>query len=321
MKPYILGADIGGTAIKLGLFSREGELLGKRELPTRTGDGGAAVLPDVARAVREALEGRQIPAGQVAGIGVGVPGPVDEDGVVHKCVNLGWGVCDVREELGRLLPEIPLVRTENDANMAALGELWQGGGRGRGRRSAVMLTLGTGIGGGVVWNGRIVSGANGGAGEIGHMTVEPRETEPCSCGKRGCLEQYASASGIVRLARRMLAESRLPSALREMDGFTSRQICDLARQGEEMAGQIVDRCAEYLGRAMSYISCAIDPDLYIIGGGMSRAGQVLTGPILRYHRRYAVHVSAGTEIVTARLGNDAGIYGCARAILNEEDDL
>ncbi|MGM9608138.1 MAG: ROK family glucokinase [Oscillospiraceae bacterium] len=315
MKPYVFGVDIGGTTVKLGLFTCEGELLEKWEIPTRTENGGAEILPDVARSIRCALENRSIEAGQVEGIGIGVPGPVDENHVVHKCVNLGWGVISVRGRMNELLPEIPNVHAGNDANVAALGELWQGGGKGRGLKSAVLFTLGTGVGGGVVLNGRIVPGANGGAGEVGHMTVEPLETEACSCGKRGCLEQYASANGVVRLARRMLAESDLPSALREMENFTSREICDLAREGEEMARAVVDRCGDYLGRAMSYVSCTIDPDIYIIGGGMSRAGSVLTDSILKYYQQYAFHVSARTGIVVAQLGNDAGIYGCAKMIL------
>ena len=315
MKPYVFGVDIGGTTVKLGLFSSEGELLEKKEIPTRTECGGAEILPDVARAIRCMLEIRGIAPTQVEGIGIGVPGPVDENDVVHKCVNLGWGVFSVRERMNELLPEIPHVAAGNDANVAALGELWQGGGKGRGHKSAVLFTLGTGVGGGVVLNGRIVYGANGGAGEVGHMTVEPLDTEECTCGKRGCLEQYASANGIVRLAKRMLAESDLPSALRGMDSFTSREICDLAREGDEMSLAIVDRCGDYLGRAMSYVSCTIDPDIYIVGGGMSRAGNVLIDSILKYYKKYAFHVSAHTGIVVARLGNDAGIYGCAKMIL------
>lgn len=315
MKPYVLGVDIGGTTVKLGLLSSEGAMLEKWEIPTRTTEDGAGILPDVAQAIRDVLTARGIEPQQVEGIGIGVPGPVDERGVVHRCVNLGWGVFSVRERMNQLLPEIPHVAAGNDANVATLGELWQGGGKGGGHKSAVMFTLGTGVGGGVVLNGGIVHGANGGAGEVGHMTVETLETEACSCGKRGCLEQYASASGVVRLARRMLAGSELPSALREMGDFTAQEICDLAREGEKMAAQIVDRCGDYLGRAMSYVSCTIDPDLYIIGGGMSRAGDVLIDAIARHYRSYAFHVSTHTKIVVARLGNDAGIVGCAKMIL------
>lgn len=313
MKPYAFGVDIGGTTVKIGFFSTSGELLEKWEIPTRTENGGENVLPDITRSITDYLTKKEISTDDVEGIGVGVPGPVGADNTVYKCVNLGWGVFNVKSRMNELLPEIPNVAAGNDANVAALGELWQGGGKGH--KSAVMVTLGTGVGGGVVMNDKIVAGANGGAGEIGHMTVNTAETTPCSCGKYGCLEQYASANGIVRLGKRMLAQSDKPSALREMEKFSSKEICDLARDGEEMAGEIMDRCGEYLGRAMSYISCTVDPEVYVIGGGMSRAGKVVTDSILKYYRKYAFHVSTDTGVAVAELGNDAGMYGCVKMIL------
>lgn len=313
MKPYAFGVDIGGTTVKLGLFSTDGSLLEKWEIPTRTENGGAQVLPDIARSITAKLTERDLSAGQVEGIGIGVPGPVDAGYTVNKCVNLGWGVFNVKARMNELLPSIPNVAAGNDANVAALGELWRGGGKGR--QSAVMLTLGTGVGCGVVLGGKIVAGAHGGAGEVGHMTVNVHETIRCSCGKYGCLEQYASANGLVRMAKVMLAECGQPSRLRDVEEFTAKDICDLAREGERMALDIVDRCCDYLGRAMSYVSCAIDPDIYIIGGGMSRAKEVITIPTRRYYKKYAFHVSADTGVVTAELGNDAGIYGCVRMLL------
>lgn len=313
MKPYVCGVDIGGTTVKLGLFTDAGELLEKWEIPTDTGDGGARILPDIARSITDKLAEKQITPEQVLGIGLGVPGPVSADSMVFRCVNLGWGTFNLRERMNELLPAIPHVAAGNDANVAALGELWQGSGKGS--RSAVLITLGTGVGGGVVVDGKIIAGKRGGAGEIGHITVEPEETEPCACGKRGCLEQYASAQGIVRLARRMLAASDTPSALRAMDSFTAKDICDLAREGEQMALNIVDRCACYLGRAMSFVGCLIAPEVFILGGGMSRAGAVLTDAITRHYKEYVFFVAADTPIVTASLSNDAGIYGCAKMVL------
>lgn len=313
MKPYAFGVDIGGTTVKIGFFSTSGELMEKWEIPTRTENGGENVLPDIACSITDYLTKNGIPAGEIEGIGVGVPGPVGSDNTVYKCVNLGWGVFNVKSRMNELLPEIPNVAAGNDANVAALGELWQGGGKGH--NSAVMVTLGTGVGGGVVMNGKIVAGANGGAGEIGHMTVNPAETTPCSCGKYGCLEQYASANGIVRLGKIMLEQSDRPSALRAMEKFSSKDICDLAREGEDMAVEIVDRCGEYLGRAMSYISCTVDPEVYVVGGGMSRAGKIVTNSILKYYQKYAFHVSTGTGVAVAELGNDAGMYGCVKMIL------
>ena len=313
MKPYAFGVDIGGTTVKLGLFTTAGVLVDKWEIPTVTENGGAAVLPDVAASITAKLTEKNISHADVEGIGIGVPGPVDSDNTVHKCINLGWGVFNVKERMNELLPEIPTVAAGNDANVATLGELWQGGGKGY--DSAVMFTLGTGVGGGVIVDGKIVAGKNGGAGELGHITVEPTETVQCNCGKYGCLEQYASANGIVRLAKVMLDSCDTPSKLRDMDKFTSKDICDLARDGEEMALAIVDRFGEYLGRALSFVSCTVDPDVFIIGGGMSRAGDIIVEPIMKYYRKYAFHVSTGTTASIATLGNDAGIYGCAKMVI------
>lgn len=313
MKHYIFGVDVGGTTVKLGMFSGEGELLEKWEIPTRIQNGGQQILPDVAASVENAMARRGIDANQVKGIGLGVPGPVVGDGTVHSCVNLGWGTKKLDEEMKALMPGIAKIAAGNDASLAALGELWKGGGKGY--RSTVMVTLGTGVGGGVVMDGKIVPGAHGCGGEVGHITVEPEELESCGCGKRGCLEQYASANGIVRLAKRMLEQSEEPSELRSMERFTSKEICDLARDGEPMAGKIVDRFGAYLGRAMSYMSCVVDPEVFIIGGGMSRAGRVVTDAIKKYYREYAFGVSKETDIVVAELGNDAGIYGCAKLII------
>ena len=313
MKEFVFGVDIGGTTVKLGLFTTDGTLLDKWEIPTRTENGGSAVLPDVARSIEDKLTEKNIAPEQVEGIGVGVPGPVDSDSTVHKCINLGWGVFNVKQRMNEQLPAIPNVAAGYAANVATLGELWQGGGKGY--DSAVMFTLGTGVGGGVVVDGKIVAGKNGGAGEVGHMTVNPEETVPCNCGKCGCLEQYASANGIVRMAKIMLTECSTPSALRSMDSFTSKDICDLAREGEEMAVSVVDRFGDYLGRAMSFIGCTTDPDVFIIGGGMSRAGAVIIDAITKYYRKYVFHVSANTPIAIAELGNDAGIYGCARMVI------
>ena len=312
MHPYAFGVDVGGTTVKLGLFSRDGALLEKWEIPTRTQNNGEHVLPDIVASIRSKLSEKNIAPQNVEGIGIGVPGPVSADFTVNKCVNLGWGVFNLKEKMNQLLPEISNVAAGNDANVATLGELWQGGGKGY--QSAVMFTLGTGVGGGVVVDGKIVAGANGGAGEVGHMTVEPGETVSCACGKYGCLEQYASANGIVRMGKVMLSQCDKPSALRDLERFTAKDICDLARNGEEMAMDIVERFGEYMGRAMSYVACTTDPDVFIVGGGMSRAGSIITDVMLKYYRKYAFHVSTGTSIALAELGNDAGIYGCAKMI-------
>ena len=313
MRRYAIGVDVGGTTVKLGLFSADGALLEKWEIPTNTQDDGVRILPDVAASVSAVLAQKGISHQDVIGIGVGIPGAVNAAGIVHKCDNLGWGMVDVRARLSELLPHIPNIDVGNDANVAALGELRQG--VGKDYTSAVMFTLGTGVGGGVVLNGAIISGVNGAAGEVGHFTVEPHETEICGCGKRGCLEQYASANGIVRLARRMLAQCDTPSPLRTLNSFSAKDICDLARTGDPLASAILDRCAEYLGLAMSYVSSTVDPQVFIVGGGMSRAGAILIDAISKHYRRYAYHPTTQTPVIEAKLGNDAGIFGCAAMVL------
>lgn len=311
----MIGADVGGTAVKLGLFSAQGSLLEKRSIPTDTKENGTHILPDAAVAVREMLAHRRIRMEQVAGLGAGVPGPVDAEGLVHGCVNLGWGTVDVSRVLTYLLPEIPNIAAANDADAAALGELYYGGGKGY--HSAVMLTLGTGVGGGIVLDGGVLPGYHGAAGELGHMTVNPEEKEPCACGKRGCLEQYASANGLVRAAKRLLAMQDTPSPLREMSSFSSVEICDLARTGDALCLAALDRCGEAIGRALSFAACTVDPEVFILGGGLSQAGDVLFEPIRAYYQRYAFSPCRSTPVVPASLGSDAGVFGCAGLILRQ----
>lgn len=312
MGKYIFGVDIGGTTIKHGLFTEEGKLLEKWEIPTRTQHGGAYVLPDAVSSIKNVMEKHGISDKQVEGIGIGVPGPVDEKNVVYGCVNLGWDEFNIRERMKELFSEVSRVKAGNDATIATLGELWYGGGRGY--SSAAMFTLGTGVGGGIAVGGKTFKGFHGGAGEWGHIVMNPEETDICNCGKHGCLEQYASATGIVRLAGKILKETDEPSGLRVKDKLTARIICDLARDGDELSGKILDECSDYLGRAMSYIACAVDPEVFLIGGGMSRAGGVLLDRIRRSYEKYVFHVSIDTPIKTAELGNDAGIYGCMKMV-------
>lgn len=309
MKDIRVGVDVGGTTVKLGLFRAE-TLTDKWEIPTRTENNGTGILPDIKDSIEAKLKEKNISKDDVLGVGIGVPGPVDAEGVVHGCVNLGWPTFSVEKELGELLA-LP-VKAGNDANVAALGEQWQGGGRGC--QSMAMMTLGTGVGGAIILDGKILAGVHGAAGEVGHMPVIYDEPEYCNCGKKGCLEQAASATGIVRTAKRLLAASAQESTLRGIEQLTSKDIFDEAKKGDALAGQAVEKLGEYLGIASAHIACVVDPEVFVIGGGVSKAGMVLIETIKKYYKEKAFKGTREAKFKLAELGNDAGIYGAAKLV-------
>lgn len=313
MKPYAFGVDIGGTTVKIGFFSSNGKFVEHWEIPTRKADNGSMILPDIASAIAKKIDEYNITIDDIEGVGVGVPGPVLGDGVVNMCVNLGWGQVDVREELTSLLGGVP-VEVGNDANVAALGEQWNGGGKGH--DNVVMVTLGTGVGGGIILGGKIVAGSNGAAGEIGHMKVRDNETETCGCGKKGCLEQYASATGVVRLAKRALAAAPADETpLRKLEDVSAKDVFDYAKSGDEFSLAIVDEVGKMLGEAIAHINCVVDPEVVVIGGGVSKAGQILLDAVEKYYKPAAFHAAREVDFKLAVLGNDAGMYGAVRMIL------
>ena len=311
MKNYGFGVDIGGTTIKMGFFETSGKLLDKWEIKTDTSNGGENILSDVAKAIDNKLAQEAISKNDVQGIGIGVPGPVCSNGVVNRCVNLGWGVINVAEQLGALTGLD--VKVGNDANVAGLGEMWQGGGKGC--KDVVMVTLGTGVGGGIIVDGKIVAGFNGAGGEIGHITVNKDEIEACNCGQYGCLEQYASATGIVRMAKRKLAKSDDETTLRSFDPLTAKDIFDEAKAGDEVAKELVDELGEILGSALSNLVVVVNPEVIVIGGGVSKAGAILIDAIQEHFKESVFHAARDTRFELATLGNDAGIYGCMAMIL------
>ncbi|MDO5408631.1 MAG: ROK family glucokinase [Eubacteriales bacterium] len=309
-----IGVDIGGTTVKLGLFETDGTLLHKWEVTTRKEDGGKYILPDVAASIREVLSQRGIGLEDVVGAGMGVPGPVMPDGQVELCVNLGWRNMNPQNELSALLDGIP-VKSGNDANVAALGEMWQGGGKGF--SDIVMVTLGTGVGGGVILNQKIVAGRHGLGGEIGHIHVRDEETEHCNCGGVGCVEQIASATGIAREARRKMAASDAPSAMRKYgDDITAKDVLDEAKAGDQMALEVVEIVGRYLGLLLAQLALTVDPEMFVIGGGVSRAGQFLIDVIEKHYQFFTPISKNKAKIGLAQLGNDAGIYGAARQVLD-----
>ena len=312
MKNYCFGIDVGGTTVKLGLFSTAGELLDKWEITTRTENFGENILSDICEAMEAKLAEKEISLDDIEGVGIGLPGPITNDGTVLQCVNLGWGTFNVEEKLSEMFRGIK-VKAGNDANVAALGEAWQGGGKDY--DDIVMITLGTGVGGGVIINGKILTGYNGGAGEIGHMHVDDNETDSCNCGRKGCLEQFTSATGVVRLAKRLMNNTDKETKMREFgENITAKDVFDLAKEGDAGANEVVETMGTYLGTAMSHIAVVVNPQAFIIGGGVSKAGQFLIDAIKDKYRETCFAACGDAAVHLATLRNDAGMYGAAAMI-------
>ena len=313
MKEYAFGIDLGGTTAKVGLFTTAGALLEKWEVPTDTSNAGEHILGNLAKAVKDKMQENGITAEQVEGVGVGVPGPVLDSRIVPiVCANLGgWGERNVSIQLSGLLDGIKVL-VGNDADVAALGEIWMG--CAKGCRSAVMVTLGTGVGGGVIVNGRIIEGAHGAGGEIGHIHMEDNETEVCGCKNKGCLEQYASATGITRLANRRLAKDDAPSILRGGE-ISAKTVFDAVKAGDKVAIEIAEQFGEYLGKGLAAVASVVDPQIFVIGGGVSKAGDILFKYIEPSYKRCAFGPCKQAKFALAELGNDAGIYGAAALVL------
>lgn len=308
---YCFGVDIGGTSVKLGLFQIDGQLIDKWEIPTRKENEGEKILPDITSSLMKKLEERRVEKEHVIGIGVGVPAPVTRTGIVRATANLGWGYKEVKRELEELTGLE--VQVGNDANVAALGEMWKGGGLGY--KNLVMVTLGTGVGGGVILNGNILTGVNGAGGEIGHICVNYNEEDKCGCGKTGCLEQYASATGIVRLAKKKLANETRKTML-NAEFISAKKIWDAVKEQDEVAMEIAEEFGAYLGHAIANFTVVLDPDVVVIGGGVSRAGMILIDYIQKYYDEKAFFSNKNLKFVLAELGNDAGIYGAAKLAID-----
>lgn len=313
MSQYVFGVDIGGTTVKLGFFDVEGNLLDKWEIPTRTEGEGSLILPDIAASIQKKIEEKKIAPETVVGVGVGAPGPVDSEGVIHKAVNLGWGIFSIKETLEEII-HMP-VMAGNDANVAALGEMWRGGGQGC--HDLIVVTLGTGVGGGIIVGGRVLTGSTGAGGEIGHIHVEDHETEACGCGNKGCLEQFTSATGITRLANRKLKASDANSILREGE-VSAKTVFDAVKAKDTLAMEVAQEFGKYLGNGLASIACVVNPEAIVIGGGVSKAGEILIDYIKPYYEKNVFHGSRNVKFALATLGNDAGIYGAAKLVLDAE---
>ena len=304
------GVDIGGTTIKIGLFSVEGDLIEKWEIPTNKAENGKYILSDINSFIDKTIEAKSINKTDIIGVGLGVPGPVNKNGFVSVCVNLGWNSLNVEKEFHEISGL--KVQVGNDANVAALGEMWQGAGKGY--QDVLMVTLGTGVGGGCVLDGKIVSGIHGAGGEIGHIPVKDDEPIACNCGNHGCLEQYVSATGIVTQAKKTLEQDTRSSSLRNYASLEAKNIYDEAKNGDEIANEVVNLTCKILAKSLAQVCCVIDPEIIVIGGGVSKAGDILTSRISTFFKEYAFHACENTPIVLAKLENDAGMYGCVKSL-------
>lgn len=313
---YCFGADVGGTTVKLGLFTEGGEILDKWEIVTRTENEGETILPDIAKALKDKIQEKAIRSRDVIGVGMGIPAPVNSEGIVRQTANLGWGYKEVKRELQELTGWQVVVG--NDANVAALGEMWKGAGHGE--KNMVMVTLGTGVGGGAIIEGRPLTGANGAGGEIGHICVNYSEEKCCGCGKKGCLEQYASATGIARLARERLNADESATILRdyELDKVDAKAVFDALKAGDQVAEEIVEQFGLYLAKGLADVAVVLDPNLFVIGGGVSKAGEILLTYVKKYYQKLAFFANKETKFTIASLGNDAGICGAAKLLLDSQ---
>lgn len=314
MSKMILGIDIGGTAIKIGLVTESGEIFEKWEIPTNIDNQGANIASETWESVKEKLVVHNIDQGDLIGIGIGAPGFIDTDtGFVYKAVNIGWENLDLAGQF-KELADLP-VYVANDANVAALGENWKGAGSQA--QNVIAVTLGTGVGGGIIANGSILSGSNGTAGEIGHITVDPNGYM-CNCGRKGCLETITSATGIVRQAKDLIEanpESELAAFYQENNDITSKDIFERASKGDDLCQTIVENTADVLGLTIANIATIVNPSKILIGGGVSKAGDQLISLIDKYYKQYALdRLSQDCEIKVAELGNDAGIIGAASLV-------
>ena len=300
-----VGIDVGGTNLRAGVVDEQGKLLSRVSQPVGTLKSPEELIRRLAELAQKAVEDAGTPENQIQSVGVGIPGAVSEGNILYTC-NLP--LRDVPfEQLFRRFFDRP-VYLENDANCAAAGEWLYGAGRGR--KNFVMVTLGTGLGGGFILNGKLYGGG-GMAGEIGHMVIR-RDGPACGCGRRGCWEAYSSATALIRQARQAAAEHP-ESLLAGAEEITGKTVFDAADRGDETANAVVDRFCDYLGAGVTNIVNALAPEVILIGGGISRQGERLLAPVRRYVEKNCFGGKDGAIpiIAAARLGNDAGIIGAA----------
>lgn len=312
MGKYVIGIDVGGRSVKFGLFTEEGELVNKSNIVTRVEENGKYILTDIYDHLLNIFEKYDIKNDELIGIGLGVPGSVHNQSFVQTAVNLGWKNVDMREFFREKFDY--KVKVENDANVAALGEYWQGAAKEM--DNIVMVTLGTGVGGGIIIDGKVHSGVTGSGGEIGHMPIlEEPLSRTCGCGGHRCFELVGSAPGLESLANEYLFNTEEDSVLRNIDEFLAKDVFEAYKDGDKVAARIVEKYYYYLARGLAIIAAVVDPEAFVIGGGVSNAGQVLIDGVRENFEKLCFPVQKGIKFVSASLGNDAGIYGAAKLVL------
>lgn len=310
---YGFGVDIYGAGTKIGFFDETGKLIDKWKISNPMMVDGNQILPVIADEIQKYMTSHRIFEDDVIGIGVGIPGPVNSSGVVNKCVNFGWGVFNINRALSGLTGL--RVVSGNIANLAALGECWMG----NGSPNMCFAAMNTGLGGAVVCDGKIVYGAHGGGGELGHMVVNKKEKEACTCGRRGCAEQYVSPTGIVRVAKRHLSSTLSHTVLRKK--LTGHQdVLDAAAAGDKVAKEVMGQIYDYIGEVLATVCCVTNPDTIVLGGEFCRMGSTALEQIHYYFHEYIFHANENVRFHLAKLGTDACLYGAFKIVLDASGD-
>lgn len=307
---YGFGIDIFGPNIKFGFFDEQGNLIEKWKIAAPVINESSQIIPTIANEVNNYLKKNSISDDEIIGIGVGIPGPVNSSGVVNKCVNLGWGVFNIERALTGLT-ELK-VKASNISSLSALGECWKGSGS----DNMVFMAMNTGLGGGIVCDGKMVWGTTGGAGEIGHIVVNKSEKEACTCGKFGCVEQYCSPGGIVRVARRMLVNSQEASVLRKKKFFDYKDVLKAVDEGDKIAKDVMAKVYDYAGHALAGICCVLNPDTIVLGGEFCKIGQPAMEGIVRSFKKYVFYANDNVKFYFAELDTDACIHGAFKLVLD-----
>lgn len=309
---YVFGIDVGGTSVKIGFLSEDGKLIDRFSVPTDTTNDGENILSDIAKAIKAFILRKNINEDDILGYGFGLPGPVHDDFVV-RCPNLGWVSVPMKEAFNKVLGKNVLVKATNDATAAAVGEYWQQ----NMKENMVFFTLGTGVGGGIVINHQGLDGVHGAGAEVGHIKVEYNHPKDCTCGLKGCLETVASIRGVIGIARDLIKENKLETKLVDSEALNPKVIFDAAKENDPLALEVVERVSDYLGLAAASIAVTVDPKVFLIGGGISNAGKILTNAVSRHYLKYAHFGVKDIRFELAKLGNDAGMYGAAYLIISD----